>query len=271
MDASNYFDALDKLVREIGFEDERDRVLVYAECNKNKMFSIQQLGDLEGQRQAATAECVPLALITAMQATKSGERKKIIRIIHIPPWCPEVERLRNRVAQAVFATSPHVTECIHVDYRVDQIWEALNPWKGPNSMTPPKKRLQKEMDAQVAAGQLIKLPDGRYIRYPFEQLFLVFFAEDNGLVLRQFLTLKAAKEECAELSEAGFVTCITPVSVEQTFWWNGKKKSEYQVGEIRGQLALAHKLADAGVPLDTAGNRKGIPTLRRGGTKPRRE
>ena len=104
-----------------------------------------------------------------------------------------------------------------------------------------------------------------------DQLFFVFFAKDDGLVLRQFLTLEAAKEESAELWEAGFVTCITPVSVEQTYWWNGKKKSEYQVGEIRGQLALAHKLDDAGVPLDTTENRKGIPTLGRSGTKPRRE
>ena len=131
MDASNYFDALDKLVGEIGFADERDRVQIYSESKE--MFSIQQLGDLEEQRQAATAEFVPRALITSMQATKPGHRKKIIRIIHIPSWCGEVESLRNRIAKAVFATSPHVTECLHADYRVNQIWQAPNPDKASPS------------------------------------------------------------------------------------------------------------------------------------------
>ena len=132
-----------------------------------------------------------------------------------------------------------------------------------------KRGLQKAMDAEVAAGRLVKLPDGRYLRYPFEDLFFVFFAKDDGLCARQFLTLEAAKEDCADLWGQGLVTCIVPVSLDQTFWWNGENKTEHPVGELRAQLVLAHKLDDAGVPLDTTENRKGIPTLGRSGTKPR--
>lgn len=137
-------------------------------------------------------------------------------------------------------------------------------------MTLTKEGLQKTMDDEVAAGRLVKLPSGRYLRYPFEQLFFAFFAKDDGLRARQYLTLEAAKEDCAGLWEAGFVTCIVPVSVDQTFWWNGENKTEHPVGELREQLVLAHEMQDAGVPLDTRKKNKlkGSPVLRRSGEIP---
>lgn len=83
-----------------------------------------------------------------------------------------------------------------------------------------------------------------------EQLYFVFFAKDDGLVVRQFLTLEAAMEGCDELSDR-YVTCIVPVSVDEQFCWNGKVKAEYSVKALRDDLMVAHALDAAGVELDT--------------------
>jgi len=96
-----------------------------------------------------------------------------------------------------------------------------------------------------------------------EKVFFVFFSKDDGLCLRRFLTLEGAKEGCAELADR-YVTCIVAVSVEETYWWNGRIKQEVPVSRRRAELLAAEALDAAGVPLDTRSeNREGIPTLHR--------
>ena len=127
---NRYFDALDELLRDLGMKnDHSDGVLVYAESKT--MVGIQELEDLEKQGHLAWAGFVPLALInTSLTATKPGKQTRVIRILLIPPSCPDVESLRKRMALAVFSISPSVTECVHVDYRLNRLWTAPNPNHG---------------------------------------------------------------------------------------------------------------------------------------------
>jgi hypothetical protein len=97
-----------------------------------------------------------------------------------------------------------------------------------------------------------------------EQMYFVFFAKDNGLCVWHFLSLEAAKEGCDELK--GYVTCIVPVSINETLYWNGRHRqnTERSVKQLWDELVLAQVMEMDGFKLDTTKeNREGHPTLRR--------
>ena len=91
-----------------------------------------------------------------------------------------------------------------------------------------------------------------------KQLFFVFFAkaDGNGLIMRAFLTLDAAKEDCATLE--GFVTCIVPVAVDETYWWNGKNKTEVSVRDLGQKMVRAVEMIADGTDFDQTAKAMGF-------------